>query len=538
MANKSNKVEKELLRVIKESSKIKLPEEFSDMILMPFEISLMRGDFTKIQYDVILSLLSNLRDKFRDVIETKKKIDELQQLGKDGLNEQQEKPSDTVTQIFFDESKKEDFKKLTIPQQKRSIVREYVQLELFADEEQTLAEEFKIQEDSLVRKFYLKEFGVSDEHYSALISALKTMASLPVQIPYISPTGKEYDKVRSFCTAYFPKAQPKKNHYVVIEIERKVAEKLCKMDFGYHIINKAAAKELGVQSKYTEKLYFFLNGEKKNGFKEMTIEELREELSVKHKYNSWGALKQILEPSIENINLSCTAGKIDFWVKYEPIYLGTKKCGWPSRVKFYIKNRGEEDNDLDQQLELKSRAEYAEFREILQNDLKLPPQVVLRMSSRLTNENCSDAVNKAISIMAQVDNNEKVKKPVSYVIKSLNDFFKNYQPKMKPGNDSSNSEPKKGFSEWTAMMSEFCKGLDAKSVSETISRMSFGGFDPTTTPKKTLTINVPSQDIQHRIENDYREMFLRMLKKHFGEGISIKFYIPEEKEVDDDTEQK
>ena len=68
--------------------------------------------------------------------------------------------------------------------------------------------------------------------------------------------------------------------------------------------------------------------------------------------------------------------------------------------------------------------------------------------------------------------------------------------------------------------------------------MSFGGFDPTTTPKKTLTINVPSQDIQHRIENDYREMFLRMLKKHFGEGISIKFYIPEEKEVDDDTEQK
>ena len=101
--------------------------------------------------------------------------------------------------------------------------------------------------------------------------------------------------------------------------------------------------------------------------------------------------------------------------------------------------------------------------------------------------------------MAQVDNNEKVKKPVSYVIKSLNDFFKNYQPKMKSGNDSSNSEPKKGFSEWTAMMSEFCKGLDAKSVSETISRMSFGGFDPTTTPKKTLTINVPSQDIQHRI---------------------------------------
>ena len=74
MANKSNKVEKELLRVIKESSKIKLPEEFSDMILMPFEISLMRGDFTKIQYDVILSLLSNLRDKFRDVIETKKGV--------------------------------------------------------------------------------------------------------------------------------------------------------------------------------------------------------------------------------------------------------------------------------------------------------------------------------------------------------------------------------------------------------------------------------------------------------------------------------
>ena len=55
------------------------------------------------------------------------------------------------------------------------------------------------------------------------------------------------------------------------------------MDFGYHIINKQVAKELGVQSKYTEKLYFFLNGEKKNGFKEMSIDELRKELSVEKK---------------------------------------------------------------------------------------------------------------------------------------------------------------------------------------------------------------------------------------------------------------
>ena len=66
--------------------------------------------------------------------------------------------------------------------------------------------------------------------------------------------------------------------------------------------------------------------------------------------------------------------------------------------------------------------------------------------------------------------------------------------------------------------------------------MSFGGFDDTTTPKKTLTINVPSRDIQQRIENDYREMFLRMLKKHFGEGIAVKFSIPKEKEETDATE--
>ena len=56
MVDKTDKVERELLRVIKESSKIKLPDELSDMILMPFEISLMRGNFTKMQYDVILSL--------------------------------------------------------------------------------------------------------------------------------------------------------------------------------------------------------------------------------------------------------------------------------------------------------------------------------------------------------------------------------------------------------------------------------------------------------------------------------------------------
>ena len=180
MANKSNKVEKELLRVIKESSKIKLPEEFSDMILMPFEISLMRGDFTKIQYDVILSLLSNLRDKFRDVIETKKKIDELQQLGKDGLNEQQEKPSDTVTQIFFDESKKEDFKKLTIPQQKRSIVREYVQLELFADELQVVLVRIPFEIFNGPGRRVELPLGISQEHVQPHASARITLEGSPL----------------------------------------------------------------------------------------------------------------------------------------------------------------------------------------------------------------------------------------------------------------------------------------------------------------------------------------------------------------------
>lgn len=524
MVDKTDKVERELLRVIKESSKIKLPDELSDMILMPFEISLMRGNFTKMQYDVILSLLSNLRDKFREVIETKKKIEQLQQSSQAGMDESENSSNDSVEKLFFDKKDNKEFQKLSLSQQKRNIVREYVQLELFADEEQSLAQEFKVKkENSLIRKFYLKEFGVSDEHYSSLITALKAMSSLAVQIPYVSPTGKEYDKVGSFCTAYFPKVQPKKNHYVVIEIERDVAEKLCKMDFGYHIINKQVAKELGVQSKYTEKLYFFLNGEKKNGFKEMSIDELRKELSVEKKYKIWGALKSVIERSIENINLSCTAGKIDFWVKYEPIYLGIKKTGWPDRIKFYIKSKEEKENNLDQQLELKTRSEYVEFREILLNDLKLAPQVVLRLSARLTNENCADAVNKAISIMAQIDGNPDVKSPTPYILSSLNEFFKNYHPKIK-----SDIKKGKGFSEWTSLMTDFCKGTDAAAVRETISLMTFGGYD---SEKKVLIICFPDIDTKKRMDV-YGPSFIKAVKKHFGEDVKTQFTI-KEKEVSD-----
>ena len=147
MVDKTDKVERELLRVIKESSKIKLPDELSDMILMPFEISLMRGNFTKMQYDVILSLLSNLRDKFREVIETKKKIEQLQQSSQAGMDESENSSHDSVEKLFFDKKDNKEFQKLSLSQQKRNIVREYVQLELFADEEQSLAQEFKVKKE-------------------------------------------------------------------------------------------------------------------------------------------------------------------------------------------------------------------------------------------------------------------------------------------------------------------------------------------------------------------------------------------------------
>ena len=73
--NKEEKGAKKVLRVVKDSTKEKVPDflKFDDIqILMPLEATSMHSDFTQIQLRVLLSLIEKMAYKLHEIIEKKK----------------------------------------------------------------------------------------------------------------------------------------------------------------------------------------------------------------------------------------------------------------------------------------------------------------------------------------------------------------------------------------------------------------------------------------------------------------------------------
>ncbi len=487
---KNKKVDnsKKLEKAIKSSAKEVLPDFLKNtdiQILMPLEATLMRSDFSRVQLSVLLSIIEKLANKLREVIDIRKNMQAGDQLS------------------LFDEN------------------------------------EFLVNEknEKVYRiKLCYKDVGVNQNHYTELENSIKALAGLPISTPYRSEDGKEYELFTNFCDVYVPKDQ-KKNIYCIVDFKQDVAQSLMKVDFGYHYVGKKASKFFGNCSKYCERIYWLIQGYQNIGFVTISTSEFRKRYGLEKTYKNFNSIKtKILDVSRDEIKKVFFLRGCDCWFTYELIYNGKKKVGEPSDIKFIIHKDNpsiEEKDFLDKQLQMEEISGSAEFISILKEDLHVGEQVAKRIAQQLTKDNYQAAINKAISLKAELDSGKEIQNPSRYVIISIGNFFTEFEKKSK---DTPKEDRVKGIAEWTAMISEFCKGVDAKSVNETISRMSFGGFDDTTTPKKTLTINVPSRDIQQRIENDYREMFLRMLKKHFGEGIAVKFSIPKEKEETDATE--
>ena len=474
--------EKKIRQAAKQATKIEVPEELKNkdfQILMPFVISSMRSDFTKVQLDVILSIIEKIGLTLRDIVEQKK----------NGVQ----------------------------------------QLKLFAEEE--LGED----PDKVKLKIPLKEFGVSQNHYPELRSALKAMATVPVQLPIKSASGKEYIKYTNFCAVYIPNDQTR-DQYCIVEMDKEVSIRVRTMELGYHYVRKQLSRDL--KSKYHERIYWHIESFKEKGVKTLTSKDFRQMLGLVDKYRDFSVLEQrVLIPAQKELERFYKEGNAPCYFTYRKIYEKGRKRGEPEKIEFTIISR---EPSVDEMLIIQSNKQQEEIKRSLIEDLLLSENLSSRIAKRVTPDNFQNLLGQIINLKVLFDDKEKskgIESRTNYIVKSLNNFFVEFEKKKKDDVESAvKNESVKGQADWTAMMSEFCKGLDATSVNETISRMSFGGFDPTTTPKKTLTINVPSHDIQQRIENDYREMFLRMLKKHFGEGVAIKFSIPQEKEVANATE--
>ena len=157
-------------------------------------------------------------------------------------------------------------------------------------------------------------------------------------------------------------------------------------------------------------------------------------------------------------------------------------------------------------------------------------QVSKRLAKQLTKDNDQAAINKAIILKAELDTGKDIKNPSKYILVSLQNFFDTFKHEEKP---SVSCDPS---TLWKRFIVDMCNATSPEEERETISHMAFESFDPSTTPKKTLIIRVPSKEIAIRMTSEYEKLASRLLKKHFGDGVTAKFRIPKERRNQDAAE--
>lgn len=487
MAKKNTNVEnsKKLEKAIKSSAREILPNFLKNtdiQILMPLEATLMRSDFSKVQLNVLLSIIEKLAYKIREVVEKRKHM----QAGD--------------------------------------------QLSLFDEDEFLLNEK----DEKVFRiKLFYKDVGVKKSHYQELENSIKALAGLPVSIPFRSKDGKEYQLFTNFCDVYVPKNQ-KKNIYCIVDFKQDVAQSLLKVDFGYHYVGKLASNFFGNRSKYCERIYWLIQGYQNIGFVTITSKEFRKRYGLEKTYKNFNSIRtKILDTSVEEIKKVFSLRGCDCWFTYDLIYNGKKKIGEPDEIKFIIHKESPVVDDkgfLEKQFEMEELVGSSEFVDILKEDLHVGVQVAKRLAKQLTKDNYQAAINKAIILKAELDTGKDIKNPSKYILVSLQNFFDTFKHEEKP---SVSCDPS---TLWKRFIVDMCNATSPEEERETISHMAFESFDPSTTPQKTLIIRVPSKEIAIRMTSEYEKLASRLLKKHFGDGVTAKFRIPKERRNQDAAE--
>ena len=475
-AKKENKKqlsnERKLKRAVKNATKVEVPEELRNgdlQILMPFVVSSMNSDFSKIQLDVILSIIEKIGMTLRDILDQKKAG--IQQL-----------------RLFAEEELRDDPHKVKI-------------------------------------KIPLKEFGVSQNHYPELRSALKAMVTVPVELPYRSESGRQYKRLTNFCDVYIPEDQVR-DQYCIVTMDEEVSVRVRNMELGYHYVRKQLSRAF--KSKYSERLYWYIESFKEKGVVTTQTIDLRKLFGLEDKYKDFSVLeKRVLIPAQQELQQFYESGNAPCYFTYKKVYENGRKRGEPEKIEFTIISR---EPTVDEMLAIQSSKQQEEIKRSLMEDLSLNESVSTRIAKRVTPENFQGLLGKIISLKVLFDDKEKSKGIDSrtiYIVKSLNNFFMEFEAKQKESNAAS-LDLSKGKSEWDKMMMEYCKTVDPAAVRETISLMTFGGYDP---EKKSLIICFPDIDTKTRMDI-YGPSFIKAVKKYFGEEVKTQFTI-KEKEVTD-----
>lgn len=459
--------------------------EGDERILMPMQVALMQTDMSKIQQNIVIAILEGMKDTLR-----------------------------TMLDFRLNGVKFENMADKEIPNDKHPI---------------KLSIPFK-------------NFGVSPKHYPQLAQAMEAMSKVPVSIPFTSPTGIEYTRSSSLCYVYLPKERSKQR-YCIVSMDEDTAAYLLKFDLGYLYVGRMTA--LGMSTKYSSRLYWYVKGNLNRGWSEIKVESLRRMLGASGKLQRFAAFeKKILAPAAAEMKKLFDERKCECWFKYEKIYKqGGKEEGEPEKIRFTVfydkkmleeKLADEAENNRIADAVLarqKPRPEDIPGNQreamyaLMTRELHMPEAIAKAMAGRITPGNYGRALSKGIALKERYDDNlrsAKIADWTAYLIKTWNSFFEGDGAKPVPDRPvpAVSLTREEAFRRWQKTVAGVCSVMSEEMIRKSIALAGFERFQD-----GVLLIRVPTREVYEYMEAYVAKKLMMALQKNYGSGVRLCYKI-------------
>jgi hypothetical protein len=461
-----------------------------EWIKNPFIYSQIRGDFTLIQTQIMISIVSKLQDKVNEYINYK---------------------SGTY------------------------------QLELpFVGDAREGEVEFLIK---------LSDLGIRKDMYRDLEDACEKLLKMIVSYTKVESSGREYmvmanifsrieipkDQVKSDDTEMQFKNKERRSGLLKVYMLKNNFMEVFDMRKGYvEHIKKIVPL---CRKKRTPRLYIYLSRWKDVGHKLVDYNELKEYLGVlsldakrtkiqEDQYPLYSLFaSKVLDVVKAEMDALATMNEIDFTFSYVPKYNDGRKRGNPDGILFNITL-----SDIGMQKKRKAALDKTSntSQKLLKEEYKLTDADVFSLYSGLTPEQVP-LVNAEVFNLRDRLQTIKMNNPKLYVIQSMRNYIETIRPMVceiedatekESGEDNHLTEDDKQM--WDGFM---------KLVKDTVDKIEFDTFwaytDIKSADDKTITISVPTKFVAEHIFKSISGRVNICWMSVFGEGVKVLFDIKE-----------
>ena len=263
-----------------------VPLDEQSWILQPITVSMMRYDYDVVQSRALVAIMKEMQDAIKAVV--------------------------------YNQARPED------------------QLQLFSSNDfiSKFGKEEINPDNEIVLKIPLRKFGSDKRRYDTLKSALRQLATIPVEIPIRSLNEDGYDHISSLCEVYIPNQSYTKDVY--IKIKRKVALRMIDNKMGTHKYLEQVMFE--TKNKYVQRIYPFISAwRNQKATCIRTVKQIRHWLCLENKYPRWDMFYScVLKKAEDELYTMAQDGRSDIYFTIKRIYNDGNEVGEPDKLQFFI----------------------------------------------------------------------------------------------------------------------------------------------------------------------------------------------------------